>query len=226
MSLGGRGLDLQIGKHDCLGGGLLVALLRASILVRDPCHKGVRVVIFFLNWVLLHSLNLVVQLLHESQLFVGNLVLFLEFIVLKLKTAHGNFEKLVFALALHGTLLVEFMLGLLIFPLFLHLLDLLSELLLFFRLFLRISSELGQLSIQSLDLFVFLIFSIIGVHFIQQIEQLLLFSLHLHVVGLHVLILVALHDSAEFVLKTLDLVIQTIVELDNLGKLFLLLCRT
>ena len=102
------------------------SLLRASILVGDPGHEGVRVFLIFIDGSLLHSLDLMMELFDEFQFFVSDLVLLREFIKLMLKAPNSDLEELVFTLAIHGAVGIEFVLFLLTLKLPLPVLDLIA----------------------------------------------------------------------------------------------------
>ena len=136
----GWGFDLQVRKYNSVvphswaaltrNRRLLVfTLLRACPVFRNTSHEGTGVILVFLgcDTCALHSFDLVVQLLHKLQLVVGNLVLLLKFIVLKLKPANSDLEEFVLAFRLHGAVLVEFVLRLLVFVFLLPGLDLIPE---------------------------------------------------------------------------------------------------
>lgn len=87
--------------------------MRACTVLRDTSHESAGIVFLFLlsgTTCALNSLNLVVQLLDELELIVGDLILVLKLIVLELQPAYSDFEQFILAFGLHGTVLVKFVL--------------------------------------------------------------------------------------------------------------------
>ena len=222
-TLAGRGSDLQVRQHDCvvshggatLSGGcrlIVFTLLRACTVFRDTSHESAGVVFVFLRCgaCTLDSLNLVVQLFDKLQLVVGDLVLIFQLVVLKLKPAYSDFEQFVLAFGLHGTVLVEFVLGLLVFILFLPGLDLIPELLFSLLELLSFTAQFADGSLQLLDLDVFDLCVLLRCQVLHRQQQLLLLPLNLRVVRCHVLVLVLLQHLTEFAVKAFNLSMELV----------------
>ena len=123
MSLVVRRFYLQVGQdHNRLAGPFVRVLshtavhrsfLRALAVLRDASHKSVRVVIALPTTLLLDPFDLTLELLDKLQLFIRRPVLLQKLIELELETPHSDFEQFVFPLAVHRTVLIELVLGLL-----------------------------------------------------------------------------------------------------------------
>lgn len=127
-----------------------------------------------------------------------------------MKPAYSDFEQFVLAFGLHGTVLVEFVLGLLVFILFLPGLDLIPELLFSLLELLSFTAQFADGSLQLLDLDVFDLCVLLRCQVLHRQQQLLLLPLNLRVVRCHVLVLVLLQHLTEFSVKAFDLSMELV----------------
>ena len=132
------------------------------------------------------------QILHERQLVVRYIVLFLQFVIFFLEALHGDFEQFGLAFVLQCTVVVELVLLLLIFVLALPLLDLLPESFLLLLLVAQLTAQFLHRHLQLLDLEVLDLSIRVVSQLIDDLFNLDLLLLDVVVVRQHVLVLVFL----------------------------------